>query len=58
MGLNALRDAFGGSHPSLCTERGIYTAGNGRINLCGLTLATVPDLLDALRHFLPEDLGA
>ncbi|MBB4857977.1 aromatic-amino-acid transaminase [Novosphingobium chloroacetimidivorans] len=43
---------------ALRAERGVYMAGNGRINLCGLTLATVPDLLDALRHYLPEDLGA
>lgn len=42
---------------ALREERGIYMAGNGRINLCGLTLQTVPAFLDGLAAHLPEFLG-
>ena len=36
-------------------ERGIYMAGNGRINICGLTHSTVPALVAALAPYLSAD---
>jgi aromatic-amino-acid transaminase len=38
---------------SLRTDNGIYMAGNGRINICGLTLETIPSFVSSLIPYLP-----
>lgn len=56
-GMFALLPLSPGQVATLREEGGVYMAGNGRINLCGLTTETVPQLLSALRPHLPESLG-
>lgn len=39
-------------------RQGIYMAGNGRINICGLTRQSIPAFLTSLAPYLPKTRGA
>ncbi|HEX7822335.1 MAG TPA: amino acid aminotransferase [Sphingobium sp.] len=53
-GMFAMLPISGEAVIALREERGIYMAGNGRINICGLTLSSIDMFLDGLRPYLPN----